>query len=766
MIYKKMTCLKFLFLLLSTCFINAQSPVQVDKNLGLIPTPHQLIQKKGHFQLSGAITVGVNQTELEPIAKILINYLNRIAKVDLDFVDAKEKRAKIQLKINKDLKPNSHSVKVGKIIELEGQSYEAVANAVASLVQLVKNSEKGSSLPRVTITDSPKSDFRSVMLDLARFWHPTETIKETIDLLWLYKIKYLSLHLSDNKRFTFPLENYPKVNKTHFDGSREFYTKDELKDLVDYAKKRGVTIIPEIEVPGHSGVLWSTYPEIFGSVDEKTSEAKPLYVVNMAKESTYLALNEIISEVAEVFYNSPYLHVGGDEVYLENLKKVPEYQEYTSKHNLQEAAKGDANELFCHFINRMNSMVKAQGKKTIIWEGFHGTGSKNLTVDKDITVIVWNTTYNHPQNLLDNGYHIVNSTWMPWYMVGAMNFAPTQKQAYSWKPTQWSHWQDSIEDIEVNSDKGILGGQISFWEQNHFKVIPVLRKRVPILAAHLWSGGIEATYDEFSNTLDSSDKLYGKLFRPITFNVQGLLNEADQRFKEKLVIEINSKKDVEYKWSFSNSWNLPNMGEAKTYETPIEIERSGILTVQAFSAGVPIGHPIQEYYEKVIPAYSYKLYGPLPKETWSSVPDLSSFKQIREGVTGFMSNERLDKINGELFAKVERDGHIDTRFYGVYNPYIVELKGNLSLPESATYTFRLTTDDGLANIYIDGKQIAKGTELKKVSEDFTVNLSKGEHTLRLEYFYSKIQNQLNLKYKTDKMDGFLPFERLVTPLKN
>ncbi|WP_400070483.1 family 20 glycosylhydrolase [Zobellia russellii] len=767
MILKNTFFLSLFFLLFGTLFGEAQTTNSYNGILNLVPSPKEVTKPKGYFKLSGPILVHADQSELKPLAEILVNYVNHISDSDLKLGTGSDNSSKIFLRINKKLNENTHTIRIGRKIEVEGQNYEAVANAIASLVQLIRVSEGGSVIPRVSITDSPNSDFRSVMLDLARFWHPIETIKETIDLLWLYKIKYLSLHLTDNKRFTFPLEKFSKVNKTNSDGSREFYIKEELKDLVEYAKDRGVTVIPEIEVPGHSGILWSTYPEVFGSVDEQTNEAKPLYVVNMAKESTYTAMNEIINEVAEVFYTSPYIHVGGDEVYLENLKKVPEYGEYTLKHNLKEAANGDANELFCHFINRMNHMVKATGKKTIIWEGFHGTGSKHVTVDKDIMIIVWNTTYNHPQNLLDNGYKIVNSTWVPWYMVGAMNFAPTIRKAYDWNLKKWSHWNDSIEDIEVDSDEGIMGGQISFWEQNHFKVIPVLRKRVPVLAAHLWNGHIDTNYNNFLKTLENTDQLYSSLFNPVKIKVSGLANEEDQRFTQKITIKFESKEKVDFKWHYSDSWNLPKMREAKSYKDSIELKESGVLTVQAFtSSGEPLGHPQQEYFQKIEPAYSYEVFSPIPKEGWESVPDFSGLNVVREGVTGFMSSNRLDEINGELFAKVERDGHIDTRFYGLYNPYAVRLKGQIYIPENENYTLRLTTDDGLCNMFIDDNLVAKGSELSKVAEDFQIKLSKGKHTVKIEYYYRKIQNQLNVKYKTDKMKDFLPFEKLVAPLKN
>ncbi|RTE53975.1 hypothetical protein EHW67_08560 [Arenibacter aquaticus] len=755
-----------IILLTSCSSVSKSLEVTEDREVSVIPTPKKWDNQNGNFRFSDRTAIVVEDDSLLPIARILSAYATRLTGNNIDFVTSAPNKNTIVIKYNSGLEPNTHKISVGDNIILEGSSYNTIANGAATMVQLIKSNETGSYIPNVSITDYASSEFRAVLLDVARFWHPVETLKETIDLLWMYKIPYLQLHLSDNNRFTFPLKNYPKLNKINTQGEREFYTKEELAKLVEYAKERGVVIIPEVDLPGHSAMLWNTYPEVFGSLDPQTNKPEPLYVVNIAKEETYRGVNEIIEELAATFYNSPFIHVGGDEVYLENLKKVPEYLPYTQANGLTAAANGDANELFAHFINKMNQMVKATGKSTILWEGFHGTGGGNVTIDKDITVIVWNTTYNHPDNLLKNGYKVINSTWIPWYMVGAMNLAPSLERAYNWDITNWSHWKNEIKDVTVGSKENIVGAQISFWEQNHYKVIPVLRERVPILAEHLWNKKPTKDFEAFKLDLKSTNSTYGRLFRPVVTKVNNLIQQQDLKFTDTAEVVLEEQPKARYKWVFSKSWDLPDMKNAKFYEEPIVLSESGVLTIQKEDLnGNTIGYPVQEYYQKIEPAYRYKIYGPAPAKGWDSMPNFSDLNLIREGISGKVTEDRLDKINGELFAKVRKEGHVDTRFKDVYNPYGLELTGEI-LTEEGDYQLRLTTDDGLAEVYIDGILVAKGTEFKRKPEEYSVSLSEGKHSLMIKYFYKHIQNQLNIMYKKEGETNFVPLEELVMPLSN
>ena len=730
----------------------------------IIPLPHNLEQTAGTFVINEKTKISVLDEELVPLAELLSDKIERISGLQLSIIQEENGPGHIVLSFNPELEKEAYFLEVSDHVKIAAANYNSMAMGLASLFQLTKASNNQLSLPKVSVSDQPDYSYRIVMLDLARFWHPVETIKETIDLLWFYKIPYLHLHLSDNRRVTFPMEEFPDLKTIREDGSREYYTLEELEDMVEYAKQRGIVIIPEIDLPGHSAQLWQKYPEVFGSIDPVTKKAKYLHVVNMAKEETYEACKKIINKLADVFYTSPYIHIGGDEVYLEVIKSIPEYKTFCKKHKLNAALDGDANELFCYFINRMDEMVKATGKKSIIWEGFHGTGAGSQTISKEISVVVWNTTYNRPDSLITNGYKVINSTWIPWYIVGAMNLAASQETSYNWDVTDWSHWDENIEDIKLDSKAGILGGQICFWEQNHFRVIPLLKERVPALAERLWNNTSTFDFTGFYNRYTQTNSIYEKLFNPVKIEASELLSEQDLTFLENANIKLKSNTPGTIKYVYSDSWKLPDMKTGTVYEKAFTISKSGILTVQLFDENdVEIGFPVQQYFQKIKPAYNYKVFGPAPQKGWTKMPDLTQLTVLREGLSGLMTPERLEKINGELFAKVKREGHIEVRFNGIYNPYAVELKGTIICPETEEYQFRIQTHDGLAELYINNNLVGKGEEFANKPEDFRTKLESGAHEITIKYFYKNIQNQLSILYKTDNMQNFEPFEKLIQP---
>ncbi len=734
----------------------------------LVPQPREVINDKGSLLLNEQTTIVVTDKALSPLAQLFALQVKKLAglelktSVDLALIGNPNT---IALALDENLAGEAYRLEVSESVRVEAAQYHAMARGVATLTQLLSDSAPYVALPYVHIEDDPDYPFRTAMLDLARFWHPVSTIEETLDLLWFYKVPYLHLHLSDNRRFTFPLDRFPDLKTVKEDGSREYYTREELDHLVEYARQRGIAIIPEIDLPGHSGQLWNKYPGVFGSLDPQTKKARPTYVINIAKEEAYQACEYIMNQLAEVFYTSPYLHFGGDEVYLEALKSLPEYQRYCRKHNLKAALGGDANELFCHFINRMNQMVKATGKKSLVWEGFHGTGAGRETISRDIKVIVWNTTYNRPDSLIANGYDIMNATWIPWYMVGAMNLAPAPEKAYRWDVTQWGHWNSEIGGINLESNSGILGGQICYWEQNYFRVIPVFRDRIPVFSERLWSNHLQSGFEDYQKRFAKADALYGKLFYPVIIQADGLLHNEDLTFDKSALITLASSGQGQVRFATSRDWGIPDMPQAEVYSEPFSIDESVIVTAQLFDAqGKPMGYPVQKYFQKIDPIYHYRVLGPAPANGWTRMPDFSQLSVMREGVSGRMTPERLDKINGELFAKVKREGHIEIRFQDLYNPYALELEGHLFCEDAGPYQLRVQTHDGLAELYIDDALVAKGVNFKNEPENFTVDLGKGPHTFRIKYFYKEIQNQLSILYKTSAMPDFEPFENLITPV--
>jgi hypothetical protein len=248
------------------------------------------------------------------------------------------------------------------------------------------------------------------MVDVARQNHPVEWLRKMVDVCRFYKVRYLQLHLTDDQGWTFPSTKYPQLGTKNYGAhggvAPKVYNLDELRALVAYADARGVTLVPEMEVPGHSGAALRALPEVFDAVNPKTKQPVGLGCMNMANEAIYPALDTIIGEMCDVFKSSPYFHVGGDEVSMGRVSLHPGYKAFMEKHGLK-----NDEELGRHFIVQVNEIVKKHGRKTLKWEGLANEASK------DIIVVCWDKNNNTARRLIDKGYTTLTCPWdlgVPW----------------------------------------------------------------------------------------------------------------------------------------------------------------------------------------------------------------------------------------------------------------------------------------------------------------------------------------------------------------
>ena len=190
------------------------------------------------------------------------------------------------------------------------------------------------------------------------------------------------MHHTDDQGWTFPLTKYPKLGSRNYGAhggiAPRVYRLEELKALVAYADARGVTIVPEMEVPGHSGAALRSMPEIFDAINPQSKQPVGMGCMNMSNEAIYPALDTIIGEMCDVFRSSPYFHIGSDEVTSGRLSLHPGYKAFMAKLGLK-----DDHQLADHFIASVCAMVKKHGKKAIKWEGLANTATK------DVIIMAW-----------------------------------------------------------------------------------------------------------------------------------------------------------------------------------------------------------------------------------------------------------------------------------------------------------------------------------------------------------------------------------------
>ncbi|MEJ6573243.1 MAG: family 20 glycosylhydrolase [Akkermansiaceae bacterium] len=461
----------------------------------IIPQPQSVEFKKGEMTLSSRIVI--SSTELKNLAVVVAEEFQLLTGKKLSIATGKAAAGDISLNIDPKMKGESYEMSVDQQATIKGGNYDAVAMGTVSLLQSLVSKGNHIVLPKQTIKDKPAAEYRGLLVDIARRWHKFETLKQLVVLCRWYKIRYLQLHFNDTESFTFPSKAFPNLAT-----KGRHYTLDQMKELEAFAVARGVTIIPEVEMPGHSAAIIRGIPEHVACDPPYKHEVCP------GRESTYQALDTIIGEFCQVFKKTPYFHIGADEVRKVGWAKCKHCQALKEKEKLEKDS-----ELYRRFIVKMNEVVKKHGKKTIVWEGFHREGK--IEIPRDITVMVFECLYNLPQHLIEDGYTVINASWQPLYVVNKRAWEP--ESIYNWNMYRWENfWPKSKASnggIDVEKTSQVIGAQMCAWEQKDEVEIPSLRKRLPTLSQRIWNPDSKKDFKEFSKRLEIQNRGFEKLLQ-------------------------------------------------------------------------------------------------------------------------------------------------------------------------------------------------------------------------------------------------------------
>ena len=236
------------------------------------------------------------------------------------------------------LAPDAYVIDTKETPVVYASAPEGLCYALASLLQMVKKGEGEITLPRVRIEDRPDKPYRSLMCDLARCWHPFWQLLQFVDVCFLYKINYLHLHFADDQRYTLPSRLYPNVTSNN-----RHYTFEDIEAFRAYANARGIILVPEFEVPGHAAMLVKTYPEIFALRNDGKDDASLITeeglvitadnIICAGSEACEKAIRDMIGEICQMFPETPYIHIGGDEANIKAWNNCSECVRYMQEHN-------------------------------------------------------------------------------------------------------------------------------------------------------------------------------------------------------------------------------------------------------------------------------------------------------------------------------------------------------------------------------------------------------------------------------------------------
>ena len=272
-----------------------------------------------------------------------------------------------------------------------------------TLLQLVERGDQGYSIPCVTIHDKPRFAWRGLLIDVCRHWMPVEVIKRNLDGLAEAKMNVFHWHLSENQGFRVESKLYPKLQKMGSDGN--FYTQEQIQDIVAYARDRGIRVVPEFDIPGHTTAWFVGYPELAAApgpyqIERKFGVFDP--AMDPSQEGVYKFLDGFIGEMAGLFPDE-YFHIGGDEVNGKQWNQNPEIQRFMARQGLK-----TNEDLQAYFNRRLEKILAKHHKKMMGWDEV-----LNPDLPKDILVQSWRGAdgladaakkgYN---TILSNGYYL------------------------------------------------------------------------------------------------------------------------------------------------------------------------------------------------------------------------------------------------------------------------------------------------------------------------------------------------------------------------
>ncbi len=377
---------------------------------------------------------------------------------------------------------------------LSASGVHGICNASATALQCIERRPEGFACPKVRIEDRPDKEYRALMVDLARKWHPMRTVLKYVDVCYFLKVKYLHLHFIDVQRYTLPSKAFPLIG-----GGMEQYTEEEIAVLNEYALARGVVLIPEFETPGHATSLTRTYPEVFANRVEGEAGGFETEVGMMDADSVICpgrkecedGIRTLIAEMCDLFPNSPYIHIGGDEAAYVVWDSCPDCIAYRKEHGI-----ADSHELYSEIVGRVARMVLDLGRTPIVWEGFPEKGVHYIP--KETIVIAWESHYMLAPDILKHGFKIINGTWQPLYIVSSTTHRWGVKEIMDWNVYEWQHWWPKsyamLNRIHVPPTEDVLGAQLSAWECTYEQEISRVVENLCALSERTWN--VERLHDQ------------------------------------------------------------------------------------------------------------------------------------------------------------------------------------------------------------------------------------------------------------------------------
>lgn len=488
----------------------------------VIPQPADIVYMPGVVKLKSRPVVAY-PAELSNEAYLLQSYLSSDFSLEALLKEG-DGSADIHLQLNPTVLPGKKEgylldVASGRIT-IQANSPAGVLNGIQTLRQVIKEKDSGWTVQKATVTDYPAFSWRAFMLDEARYFKGKEVVKQLLDEMARLKMNIFHWHLTNDQGWRIEIKKYPQLTEigafrdsseiNHFDSNvydgkphGGFYTQDDLKEIVAYAARRHITIVPEVSMPGHASAAIASYPWLGTSGKQIRVPGKfgvHYEVFHVADPKVLEFFDDVTDEVIAIFPGAVF-HIGGDEVKYDQWKASPQIRSYMAKHNLKTPA-----ELQVYFTNEISNMLAAKGKRMMGWNEITGdklheyqssadTEDVKQSLASGTIVHFWKGDPALIQKTIEKGYEVVNSYHEYTYLDYSYASIPLEK-AYAFDPVP-----DGLTEAQKRK---VLGLGCQMWGEFIPTVESMNLKIYPRLAAYAevgWTDVSNKDYRRFLNRL-------------------------------------------------------------------------------------------------------------------------------------------------------------------------------------------------------------------------------------------------------------------------
>ncbi len=711
-----------------------------NQGINIIPTPQSLVQQDGFFRLNSHTAITAVSPEAKTIAEFFAAKMRTSTGLDIQVAE----KGNILLSLDSSLDvPNDegYSLEVSKdAVKVVAKTTQGLFYGMQSFLQLlpaeIESPSKVNGIawqaPAVSIKDAPRFGYRGIMLDPCRHFMPAENVKKYIDVLSLFKINRIHWHLTDDQGWRIEIKKYPKlteIGSKRIDGEGTeyggYYTQEEIKDIVKYAADHFITVVPELELPGHEMAAIAAYPNLSCKGEPGTPRiiwGVEDIVMCPGKEDMFTFLQDVIDEMVPLF-PSEYFHIGGDECPKTSWKNCPLCQKRIKAEGLKADGKHSAEEkLQSYVIQRMEKYLETKGKKIIGWDEILEGG-----LAPSATVMSWRgeeggiaaALMDHTVIMTPGG----NGMYLDAYQ-GDPKIEPVTIGGYTLLEKTYSY--NPIPDTLAAMGKSdyILGVQGNTWSEYMYdeaKRDYMIFPRILAVAEIGWTNLDRKDYKDFERRIENAYvRLDGHAINyhiPLPEQPNGSCNFV--AFTDKASLEFKTTRPIKMVYTLDGSEPTP---ASTAYTAPIEITETTTLKIASV---LPSGkmspiRTIQVEKQSLAPA----------KEVAQTTPGLNM--EVTDGM--YLNVKELEAAKKETKKSVIKDlkeirSVVETSesMRGV-NQYAAVATGYVNISEDGVYF--ISSD--LEEVWIDGKLLVNnGGEVKRFSRhDNSVALAKGLHEIK------------------------------------